>query len=373
MSVCRIARYPPAADSATVVTVDTTADPEQAPDRLADREGRVPTAPSPDPHRSLPWPGLALAVGVAAVAVLLQHAVAGLSPLLLAVLAGAVLSNTRAVPASLGPGLQVASRRLLRAGIVLLGLQLSLSDIAALGGGTIAVVVAVVVLGITGTLALGRWLRVPPALRLLIATGFSICGAAAVAAMEDTADADEEEVATAVGMVVLFGTVMIAVVPAVTGLWGLGPQTAGLVAGASIHEVAQVVAAAGVIGSGALKVAVVTKLGRVLMLAPVILVVGSLRRRGTARDAATRPPLLPLFVVGFLAAVVLRSTVHLDPALLTGAATLQTLLLAAAMFALGCGVRFDKVRDMGARPLVLGTLSTVWVLGVACAGVALTR
>ena len=77
--------------------------------------------------------------------------------------------------------------------------------------------------------------------------------------------------------------------------------------------------------------------------------------------------------MGFLAAVVLRSTVHLDPVLLTTASTLQTLLLAAAMFALGCGVRFDKVREMGARPLVLGTVSTAWVLGVACAGVALTR
>lgn len=353
--------------------MDTTADPDRAQERLADREGRVPTDPSPDPHHSRPWPGLALAVGVAAVAVLLQRAVAGLSPLLVAVLAGAVLANTRALPASLGPGLQVASRRLLRVGIVLLGLQLSVGDIVALGGGTIAVVVGVVVLGITGTLAAGRWLRVPPALRLLIATGFSICGAAAVAAMEDTAEADEEEVATAVGMVVLFGTVMIAVVPAVTGLWGLAPTVAGLVAGASIHEVAQVVAAAGVIGGGALKVAVVTKLGRVLMLAPVILVLGALRRRGTSGDATSRPPLLPLFVVGFLAAVVLRSTVHLDPALLTAASTLQTLLLAAAMFALGCGVRFDKVRQMGGRPLVLGTVSTVWVLGVACAGVALTH
>ena len=353
--------------------MDATADPDRPPNLLADREADVEEDRPPGRQPSLPWPGLALALGVAVVAVLLQHAVPGLSPLLVAVLAGAVLSNTRALPASLGPGLQVASRRLLRVGIVLLGLQLSLGDIVALGGGTIAVVVGVVVLGIRGTLAVGRWLQVPPALRLLIATGFSICGAAAVAAMEDTADADEEEVATAIGMVVLFGTLMIAVVPAVTGLWGLPSQAAGLVAGASVHEVAQVVAAAGVIGSGALKVAVVTKLGRVLMLAPVILVAGALRRRGAARDTTSRPPLLPLFVVGFLAAVVLRSTVHLGPALLTAASTVQTLMLAAAMFALGCGVRFDKVRGMGARPLVLGTISTAWVLAIACAGVALTR
>lgn len=351
--------------------MDTNAGPDRS--HLLDDETEPQADPSPDGSTAGPWRGLALSLGVAAVAVLLQRAVPGVSPLLVAVLAGAVLSNVRTVPASLGPGLHVASRRLLRLGIVLLGLQLSLGDIVALGGRTIAVVVGVVALGILGTLALGRWLRVTPALRLLIATGFSICGAAAVAAMEDTAGADEEEVATSIGMVVLFGTLMIAVVPTVTGVWGLGPQASGLVAGASIHEVAQVVAAAGVIGSGALKVAVVTKLARVLLLAPVILVVGSVRRRGASRQAASRPPLLPLFVAGFLAAVVLRSTVHLDPALLTVVSVLQTLLLSAAMFALGCGVRLDKVRSMGARPLVLGTLSTAWVLSIACTGVALAR
>ena len=98
-----------------------------------------------------------------------------------------------------------------------------------------------------------------------------------------------------------------------------------------------------------------------------------MRRRGTDRSAGTRPPLVPLFVLGFLAAVVVRSVLSLDPALLTVASTAQTLLLSAAMFALGCGVRFDKVRSMGTRPLVLGTVSTAWVFLVACTGVALTH
>ena len=320
---------------------------------------------------SRPWPGLALAAGVAAVAVLLQRAVPGLSPLLVAVLAGAVVSNVRTLPAVLGPGLHLASRRLLRAGVVLLGLQLALGDIATLGGPMVAVVVSVVTLGILGTLLAGRWLGVPPAQRLLIATGFSICGAAAVAAMEETAEADEEDVATSVGLVVLFGTLMIGVVPVLTGLLGLGTRASGLVAGASVHEVAQVVAAAGVIGDGALKVAVVTKLARVLMLAPVILVVGAVRRRSSTLETTRRPTPVPLFVVGFVVAVALRTFVDVGPGILTAASIAQTILLSAAMFALGCGVRFDKVRSMGPRPLVLGAVSTVWVLVVALAGVAL--
>ena len=297
-----------------------------------------------------------------------------LSALLLAILIGVALANTVGVPSACADGLAVAARRGLRLGIVLLGLQLSLVDIAGLGWGMVGVVVLVVGGGILGSELIGRALGVAPALRLLIACGFSICGAAAVAAVEGVIDdKDREDTVTALALVVLFGTLMIAAVPVVSGAMGLGERAGGLWAGAAIHEVAQVVAAAGIVGSGALQVGVVVKLARVLMLAPVIAGIGLVRRRRgvTQVDGAARPPLVPLFVAGFLAAVLFRTLGVLPASALDALQVTQAALLAAAMFALGTGVRAAQLRTVGGRAVLLGVLSTGWVASLALGGVLL--
>lgn len=325
-------------------------------------------------------PGLALALGAAGVALAVNLALPMMSALLVAILLGVLLANTAGVPRQAQPGMAVAAKRLLRIGIVLLGLQLSLRDIAGLGAGMIAVVIAVVGLGLVGTLAIGRALGVRSGLTMLIAAGFSICGAAAVAAVEGVIeDKDEEDVATAIALVVLFGTLMIAIVPAAGAAVGLSERTHGLWAGGSIHEVAQVVAAAGIIGPAALKVGVVVKLARVLMLAPVIAGINLWQRRAASFAAAGRattgagtlPPIVPLFVAGFLVMAVLRTTGWLPPAVLDPVKLVQTVLLSAAMFALGTGVRIAQLRQVGGRPVLLGVASTALVATTAFVGVLL--
>jgi uncharacterized integral membrane protein (TIGR00698 family) len=333
-------------------------------------------------------PGLALCGGAAAVAAGVNALLPFVSALLVAILLGAALAAVRPPAAVVQPGLAFSGRTLLRLGVVLLGLQLSLRQIADLGAGTILLVVAVVVGGIAGTLQLGRLLGLTWSQRLLIACGFSICGAAAVAAVDGTVEADEEEVATAVGLVVVFGTTMIAVLPLLVAVLGLDGHTGGLWAGASIHEVAQVVAAGGIIGGGALGVAVVVKLARVLMLAPVLAWAGWRRRvhlRAAAQasygadtgasDAADAPlklpPLVPAFVLGFLALVLAHTWLPLPDLVLGPAKVLETLLLSAAMFALGCGVRVGDLRRAGTGPLVLAVLSTAWVAGIGLTGALL--
>ncbi len=331
---------------------------------------------------------MAITVGVLALGI--NSLVPPLSALLMAILMGMLTANTVGVPSVAVSGLAVAGKRLLRIGIVLLGLQLSLTDIAGLGAGVIAVLVTVVAGGLAGTLLIGHTLRVPMPQRLLIGAGFSICGAAAVAALDGVVDgADEEDVATAIALVVLFGSVMIAVVPLLGTALELAERTSGLWAGASIHEVAQVVAAAGIIGPTALKVGVVVKLARVLMLAPVIAGLGIARRRlatsrvrsstshdevhaaGRAPAAARRPPIMPLFVSGFLAMVVLRTTGVLPAQVLDDLKLLQTALLSAAMFALGTGVRLAKLRAVGIRPVLLGVSSTALVTVIGLGGAVL--
>ncbi|KRE43575.1 YeiH family protein [Knoellia sp. Soil729] len=322
--------------------------------------------------RRSPWPGVALALAAAAVALLGQRLLPAVSPLLVAIILGVALTNLWSIPDSFAPGMKVAAQRFLRLGIVVLGLQLALGDILALGPRMILVVLLIVGLGIGGTLVVGRALRVPPMQRLLIACGFSICGAAAVAAVDGAVDAGEEDTASAIGLVVVFGTAMIGIAPGVLSLLDLTNHQEGLIAGGSIHEVAQVVAAGGIIGGGALATAVVVKLARVLMLAPVILVIGLVRRRGSAPVEGTRPPLVPLFIVGFLVAALARTFLPLGPEVVHAGSILHTVLLSAAMFALGCGVRVSVLRKLGGRPVVLGAVSTAWVFVVATTGVLLT-
>jgi uncharacterized integral membrane protein (TIGR00698 family) len=177
-----------------------------------------------------------------------------------------------------------------------------------------------------------------------------------------------------VALVVIFGTLMIPAIPALSSLLGLSSVDAGLWAGGSIHEVAQVVATAGTIGGAALGVAVVVKLARVLMLAPVMAVLSVRQRRiaGAAADIK-RPPLIPLFVLAFVACVVTRSTGIVPAALLGDAKIVQTALLSAAMFALGTGVHVSIFKKVGVRPFVLATASTAWVAVIALTGVLLAN
>lgn len=326
-------------------------------------------------------PGLGLVLVATAAAMLFNKLVPAVSPLLIAILAGAALANTVTLPASLNPGLTLSAKRLLRVGVALLGLQLVLGDIFALGWGVIGVVVAVVVFGILGTMWLGARLGLSWGQRVLIACGFSICGAAAVAAADGVIDAEEEETVTAVALVVVFGTMMILAVPLLAAAFGLGEEDAGMWAGASIHEVAQVVAAGGAIGGGALAVAVVVKLARVLMLAPVLTVLGLVMRRRAAAELrnggggeltqSKRPPLVPLFVASFIVLVLVRSTGIVPDSVLDIAKFCGTALLTAAMFALGAGVRIATMKKVGPKPFILAAAATVWVAAIALGGVLL--
>lgn len=320
--------------------------------------------------------GIALCVAGAGTAMVLGRLIPAVNPMLIAIVLGALAANLVALPGWIRPGVEFSTKRLLRLGIAVLGLQLMFSDILELGWGVIAVVVAIVALGIAGTMYLGRILGLSWTQRVLIACGFSICGAAAVAAADGVVDAKDEETLTSIALVVVFGTAMIPGIPLLAHLLGMNDRQAGILAGGSIHEVAQVVAAGGVIGGGALAVATVVKLARVLMLAPVMAYFGLVQRRrrraaGTAgATVGTRPPLVPVFVLGFLALVAVRSSGLLPDVAIDRAALVQSALLTTAMFGLGLGVRISLLRSVGPRPFVLAAAATLWVLLVALVGVA---
>lgn len=344
-----------------------------ASERVTESTGRGPGSR----HQLLPGLLLGVIGAVAAVAIgrgLGMAGVPAVSPLLVGILLGVLAANMRVLPSAAAPGLAVVGRRWLRIGIVLLGLRISLEELGALGLPILGLAAGVVVAGLTTAWVGGALLGVSVPQRLLIGAGFSICGAAAIAAVERSVPRrTEQDLVTAFVLVVIFGTLMIPAFALAAPLLGLTPTQAGTLAGGSIHEVAQVVAAAGILSPAVLQVAVLVKLARVVMLAPVVVAVGLLSRvdsppedRGTG--GAVRPPLVPLFVVGFLAVVVARSVLPVPEAVLSFGNGLETFFLAAAMFALGCGVDLRSLKAVPVRALCLALVVTAVVTGVALAG-----
>lgn len=320
-------------------------------------------------------PGLALVIVVAAVATVLANQIEAVSPLVGGVILGALLVNLVTLPTDLAPGITFAAKKLLRVGIVLLGFRLSLGDLGDLGARGLVVVALVVACTFFGTQWLGAQMGLSKDLSLLVATGYSICGASAVAAMDGVIDADEEEAAYAVALVTLCGSLSIGVLPLIGHLIGLEGEAFGTWVGAAVHDVAQVVATASTDGTEALAAATVVKLTRVVLLAPLVALVALHRRRTNLAvpggSSAKRPPLVPLFVAGFLLAIVIRSTDALGSDTLGTIKDAEKVLLTLALVGLGMGVKLDRLRKLGGRPLVLGLVSWVLVAGVALAGVAI--
>jgi uncharacterized integral membrane protein (TIGR00698 family) len=318
-------------------------------------------------------PGLAVAVVAVAISIFINQLVPPMSALLVAIILGVILRNVVSLPEAVEPGLTFASKKLLRAGIVLLGFQVAVGDILGLGAGMIIVVVAIVGLGIIVSLIFGKLFNMTPTQALLIGCGFSICGAAAVAAVDGVIDdkEKEQETVTAVALVVLFGTLMIPIIPVLGGLFGLSSDQTGVWAGSSVHEVAQVVAIGGTLSASALAVAVIVKLARVMLLAPVMATISVIRRRQAEHSGGKLPPIIPLFVAGFIVTVALRSTLPMPQWFLDSAELIQTVLLAAAMFALGTGVKLSMFRSVGFKPFALGAVVTVFVAILGFGGAAL--
>ncbi|MCX4750634.1 putative sulfate exporter family transporter [Kitasatospora sp. NBC_01287] len=336
-----------------------------------DRRPLRPRPPAALPGLSMAATGVLLAIGV--------HRVVPAVPMLTAsVLLGigaAQLPATRRLAQGVAkPGLALAGKRLMRVGVVLLGLKLSVSDVAGLGWATVAMVLTVVAATFGGTYWLGRRMGLPGDQPLLVATGYSICGASAIGAVSQVAGSEEEDIAGSVALVTLCGTLAIAVLPLLHAPLGLDGAQFGRWVGASVHDVGQVVATAQTAGPVALREAVLVKLMRVALLAPLVAGVGiaARRSRGPRPVGAARVPLLPLFVAGFLAMIVLRSTGLLGAGELNAADQLQQLVLAAALFGLGAAVNLRTMVRTGGRLALLGLASWVVVAGVSYAGVLLT-
>lgn len=332
-------------------------------------------------------PGLLLSAALAVISIRLgtlgwlqTH---GMSALTVAIVLGILLGNTiyPSIAAPSSAGVLFSKQTLLRAGVILYGLRLTLHDIGEVG--VTGVLIDAVLLSSTFALAYFLGTRVFGLDRqtsMLIGAGNAICGAAAVMATEPLLRAKAEKVTVAVSTVVVFGTLAIFLYPALYELnqhWQwlpTGTQNFGIYAGSTIHEVAQVFAAARSISADTANTAVITKMVRVMMLAPFLIALSGWLAREESQQEATavadgskatagRKLTIPWFAFAFIGMVLFNSLALLPKAAVSTAVDVDTFLLAMAMGSLGLTTHLTAIRRAGMKPLLLGGVLFVWLVG----------
>nr|WP_309402187.1 YeiH family protein [Aminobacter niigataensis]WMD00127.1 YeiH family protein [Aminobacter niigataensis] len=325
----------------------------------------VPIGTRPASVLSLYAPGVTVVLIVAAAAFGLRQipGLTSFSPMILAIFLGMLYANLVAVPPETSAGVKLMGKSVLRLAVALLGFQLTLAQVFAVGFAGMAMLAALVGSTYAITLAVAKIIGVDLSLARLIGAGTAICGASAVAAADSIRNGPEEDVAYAIGCVTLFGTISMLVYPIIGTAMGLEPKSYGFWSGASIHEVAQVVAASFQYGTDAGETGVVVKLSRVLLLAPLLICMAALARRAEGRETGSLSitQVFPIFVIGFILAMLASSLDIVPDSLRQLLGQITPMLLTASLGALGLGTTFRSIRARGVRPLVLAGFATLFI------------
>ncbi|HVI52416.1 MAG TPA: putative sulfate exporter family transporter [Candidatus Sulfotelmatobacter sp.] len=329
----------------------------------------LPQAPVTAPAKLLGLlPGVLLSAGLAGAAMTIRKlpGLGNLSPAIIAILLGIVLRQIIGMRPMLRDGLGFSMRTLLRAAVVLLGLQVTVGQILGLGLPALLAVAAGLLACFGGTVWLGARLGVEPKLARLIATGTAVCGASAVVAANSVTKGKDEDVAYALAAVTLLGTLAMIVQPALSLMLGLDANHAGIWLGASLHEVAQVVGAATQLGDNATRTATIAKMARILLLAPLVLAMAAHehRKHRDSEEPHAKIP-VPWFVFGFLALAGLASSGMVPAPLIKETGLLAGAMLAAALGAMGFGMDLRALHRKGLRPMVLAVSSWLMIGAVS--------
>ena len=288
----------------------------------------------------------------------------GFSPLVLAILLGMVYGNTlyRKHQGPLEPGLKFSQAKLLRLGVAMYGLNISFDAIADLGMAVVWLDIAVIIMVMLVGMFIGRKvLGLDRGMAAMVSIGAAVCGAAAVLAAAPVTKANSQQVAMAVATVVLFGTISMFLYPVIYPMLPLSGDTAyGIYAGSTIHEVAQVVAAGVAISPEAADTGVIVKLIRVMLLAPLLIIMGIWLREARHEK---HPLYIPWFVIAFIGVTAINTWVDIPANLHQILVTADLVFLSMAMAALGVDTNFHKLKDLGPKPLILALSLFVLLLG----------
>lgn len=274
-------------------------------------------------------------------------------------------------------GTALASKRIMRIGVALLGFQLSVQALKEIGFKGAFTVILVVTFTILGILLLSKIFGMTGDLGLLIGVGFGVCGATAVAAIRPQTRATQEETSYAIALISLCGTLSIVVLPFLGHLMHLSTATFGAWTGAAVHDVGQVIATASIWNQDAISAAIVVKLSRVCLLAPIVLILSIRHRRylkstNQSEQSAAKVPIIPFFVLGFIAVAFFHNTVELPKRITEDIVLISKVLLGAGLVSLGANVKWKNIKKIGPKPMVMGLIAWVIVAGVALVAVRIT-
>lgn len=326
-------------------------------------------------------PGLLLCAAVTGVAVGLEalevrlFGRAWLDGVVLAILIGAVIRTLWTPPAALQPGVTFSARTLLEIAVVLLGASVSAATVMAIGPGLLLGTIALVAVAILAGYGLGRLLRLPHRMALLVACGNGICGNSAIVAVAPVIEAEPEEVTAAIAFTAVLGVAVVLLLPLLAAALEMSELRYGVVAGLTVYAVPQVLAATVPVGALATQTGTLIKLVRVLMLGPVVLILSLMAAlRSPADDAGEvkgrlrsvpLARLVPWFIVGFLLMMAARSFGLIPAGALAPMDRAATVLTVVSMAALGLSTDARAVVRSGPRIAVVVTLSLLVLLGLA--------
>ncbi len=324
-------------------------------------------------------PGLVACVAVALAAVAVQTLELRLfgrgwiDAIVLAILIGAAIRSVWTPPAGLRPGVEFSGRTLLEIAVVLLGASVSAATVIAIGPGLLAGTAAVVVLALAVSYGVGRLLRLPHRMAVLIACGNAVCGNSAIAAVAPVIDADARDVSAAIAFTAVLGVAVVLLLPLLGAALQMTDVRYGVLAGLTVYAVPQVLAATMPVGAVATQAGTLVKLVRVLMLGPVclFLAVTTALGRGPAGEAAAAPPrlrlgrLVPWFIIGFLLMMGARSLDLIPAAALPLMGETAKVLTVLSMAALGLSTDARAVARSGVRIAAVVILSLLALLALA--------
>ncbi|MGN7477270.1 YeiH family protein [Solibacillus silvestris] len=307
--------------------------------------------------------GLLLTLGIAIVAkyisVLPFFSIMG--QLVIAILLGMIWKATVDVPEPWQTGISFSSKKLLRLGIILLGMRLNLVDIYQAGASVFLIAFINLVFALFVVYGLSKLFHVEKKLGILTACGTAICGAAAVVAIAPQIKADEKETAVSVAIVALLGTLFTLGYTLLYKLLGLTPAEYGIFAGGTLHEIAHAIAAAAAGGDEAVDIAIIVKLTRVALLVPVAILIGIWYRRsekGQEKEAFSLSA-IPWFIVGFLVVSAFNSLGIVPQSAAQAIVNIAYILIAMAMAGLGLNVEIKAFKKLGGKAFGAGLVGSV--------------
>lgn len=284
-----------------------------------------------------------------------------LGQLVIAIILGMAWRAAFKVQDSWQVGIAFSSKKLLRLGIILLGMRLNLADIYHAGANVFLIAVINLVFALLVVYGLTKMFKVEQKLGILTACGTAICGAAAVVAIAPQIKANEKETAVGAAIVALLGTIFTLIYTVIYSIIDLTPTEYGIFAGGTLHEIAHVIAAASAGGNEAIDIAVIVKLTRVALLVPVAIIIGIFYRRidKNKEKKAFSFSIIPWFILGFLAMSAINSLGIIPANVAQAFVNIAYILIAMAMAGLGLNVEIKTFKELGVKAFIAGLIGSV--------------